>query len=80
MDCQSSTFICQLHRYLLIGERTIYGPWIQIRSSLNVAVNRALADAGIEIPFPQRDLHLRSVSTGVGEALRASEEPSRKLG
>ncbi len=32
-----------------------------VRSELNVEVNRALADAGIEIPFPQRDLHLRSV-------------------
>ena len=30
----------------------------------------ALAEAGIEIPFPQRDLHLRSVSDEAGRALR----------
>jgi potassium efflux system protein len=27
---------------------------------LNTAMAAALADAGIEIPFPQRDLHIRS--------------------
>jgi potassium efflux system protein len=27
---------------------------------LHVAINHALQEAGIEIPFPQRDLHLRS--------------------
>lgn len=27
---------------------------------IHVAINKELADAGIEIPFPQRDLHLRS--------------------
>jgi small-conductance mechanosensitive channel len=32
----------------------------RVRSDLAVAVNRALAEAGIEIPFPQRDLHIRS--------------------
>ena len=29
--------------------------------SLHMSLNRALAEGGIEIPFPQRDLHLRSV-------------------
>jgi small-conductance mechanosensitive channel len=53
-----------------------YGGWMQVRSDLNVAVNRALADAGIEIPFPQRDLHLRSVSGGVGAALREGADAS----
>jgi potassium-dependent mechanosensitive channel len=33
-----------------------------IQSDLSVAINRALAEKGIEIPFPQRDLHLRSIS------------------
>lgn len=32
----------------------------RVGSELRVAVNRALTDAGIEIPFPQRDLHLRT--------------------
>ena len=39
-----------------------YDEGLRIRSELAVAVNRALAEAGIEIPFPQRDLHLRSVA------------------
>jgi hypothetical protein len=30
-------------------------------------------DAGIEIPFPQRDLHLRSVDPAAAELLQASE-------
>jgi len=30
-------------------------------SQLHVAVNEALAEAGITIPFPQRDLHVRSI-------------------
>jgi len=36
--------------------------WVATRSDLTVRVHDALAAAGIEIPFPQRDLHLRSVS------------------
>ncbi len=32
-----------------------------IQSKINVAVNKAFKEAGIEIPFPQRDIHLRSV-------------------
>ena len=36
--------------------------WRQIQNNLAVAIHRALKQAGIEIPFPQRDLHLRSVS------------------
>ncbi len=34
---------------------------------LNVAIAAALAGAGIEIPFPQRDLHIRSAE-GLGKA------------
>ena len=37
--------------------------FVQVASDLRVAVNQTLADAGIEIPFPQRDLHVRS---GIG--------------
>ena len=31
-----------------------------VRSDLYFAIFEALAEAGIEIPFPQRDLHIRS--------------------
>jgi small-conductance mechanosensitive channel len=42
---------------------------LSTRSELAVATNAALREAGIEIPFPQRDLHLRSVDAAAGEAL-----------
>ncbi|MBW2281429.1 MAG: mechanosensitive ion channel, partial [Deltaproteobacteria bacterium] len=50
--------------------------WVRIHSDLNVAVNRALAEAGIEIPFPQRDLHLRSVAPELRRPL-AEDEAAR---
>ncbi|HEY5627544.1 MAG TPA: mechanosensitive ion channel domain-containing protein [Nitrospira sp.] len=31
-----------------------------LRSDLNFAISRAFKDRGIEIPFPQRDIHIRS--------------------
>jgi small-conductance mechanosensitive channel len=40
-----------------------------IRSELGVAVQRALAEAGISVPFPQRDLHLRTVSPSAASDL-----------
>jgi len=38
---------------------------IPLRHDLHMGLNQALAEAGIEIPFPQRDLHLRSVAPGL---------------
>jgi small-conductance mechanosensitive channel len=31
-----------------------------------MAINRALREHNIEIPFPQRDLHIRSVDPSIG--------------
>jgi len=39
--------------------------FVRLRSSVALAVNRCLNESGIEIPFPQRDLHVRSVSPGI---------------
>ena len=50
--------------------------FLVVRSDLFVAVNHALSEAGIEIPFPQRDLHLRSVAEGIGPVLPAPREPA----
>jgi small-conductance mechanosensitive channel len=33
---------------------------LKVESEINVTINAKLKEAGIEIPFPQRDLHLRS--------------------
>ncbi len=34
-----------------------------VESEINVLINKKLAEAGIEIPFPQTDLHIRSDAT-----------------
>ncbi len=38
-----------------------HGDFVAIASDLRVGIDQALASNGIEIPFPQRDLHLRAV-------------------
>jgi small-conductance mechanosensitive channel len=37
---------------------------LNVPSAVTVAINEALKEAGIEIPFPQRDLYLRGVPEG----------------
>jgi potassium efflux system protein len=51
--------------------------WIDIRSDLLTRMYDALRQAGIDIPRPQQDLHLRSVSEEAGRALAASPPPPR---
>jgi small-conductance mechanosensitive channel len=40
---------------------TEFGEWVDIRTELTARVYEALNAAGIEIPFPQQDVHLRTV-------------------
>jgi small-conductance mechanosensitive channel len=55
-----------------------YGDWVNVRSDLNLRLHEALKVAGIDIPFPQQDLHLRSISAQVSAALvRPPEIPAR---
>ena len=37
---------------------------VKVKSEVALEVMRLLHEAGIEIPFPQRDLRLRSVDAG----------------
>jgi len=46
-----------------------------VRSELNQDIENEFQMAGIEIPFPQRDLHLKSVDT---EAIKAFQEAAAK--
>jgi len=51
--------------------------WLQTRSELNLAVHDALSDAGISIPFPQRDVHLFPALPAVSRAVEPeAEEPA----
>jgi len=45
---------------------------LTIRSNLTVAVQEALREAGITVPFPQRDLHLQSVAPDAAGRLSGS--------
>jgi small-conductance mechanosensitive channel len=46
-----------------------------LRSAVTVAVNNALNAAGIEIPVPQRDLHLRSIDADAAVTLKPGARP-----
>ena len=37
-----------------------FASWVELRSNLRVAIDKAFKEKNIEIPFPQRDLHLKS--------------------
>jgi potassium efflux system protein len=41
----------------------------EVQSEVMAGIQQALREAGIEVPFPQRDLHLRSAASDVGRAL-----------
>jgi small-conductance mechanosensitive channel len=40
--------------------------WFRLKSDVAVRLVKALREANIEVPFPQRDLHIRN-TTSVGE-------------
>jgi small-conductance mechanosensitive channel len=46
---------------------------LEVRSVVLTEIERRFTAAGIEIPFPQRDLHVRSVDTDLIERLRGRE-------
>jgi potassium efflux system protein len=48
-----------------------------VKSEVSFSVYDALAAEGIAFPFPQRDLHLRSVSPEAARAIRNDGEPQR---
>jgi potassium efflux system protein len=56
--------------------------WFQLRSEVTLALAKALRESGIGIPYPQRDLHIRSVDTSVeqymfGNGLRSAPSVDR---
>ncbi len=47
-----------------------FDEYIFVRSRMALAVHAALKEADIEIPFPQQDLHLRSIEPGLFDQLQ----------
>ena len=51
-----------------------FADWLMVRSELAMKVRDGLAEAGIEVPLPQRELHLRSVSREAASGLGLATE------
>ncbi len=43
---------------------------LRVKSELLLFIDQQFRDAGVEIPFPQRDLHLRSISDDIISACK----------
>ncbi len=52
--------------------------WVWIKSEINLAILDGLTTAEIEIPFPQRDLHMRSIDQEAGGQVPAELESKEK--
>lgn len=50
--------------------------WYSASSEVRIAANNALNSAGIEVAFPQRDLHLRSIGEGVSIEVNSRADSS----
>ena len=61
--------------FVLRGWIADFNDGYAVRSALGVAVQRALKEAKIGVPFPQRDLHLRTVSPTAASELGLTDTP-----
>lgn len=53
--------------------------WVAfVGSELRFSIHKALKEAGIEIPFPQRDINVRGFEEKVAEVVRAQAKPASK--
>lgn len=59
---------------LVVWSSEMSGRPRRYKSDLNFAIERKLREAGIEIPFPQRDLHIRSGVLQVNSAALPQEQ------
>lgn len=50
-----------------------FDKWIALKSDVLLEIYKRFGEAGIEIPFPQQDLHLRSVDPAVASLFRNRE-------
>ncbi len=53
--------------------------WVAfVASELRFSIHKALKEAGIEIPFPQRDVNVRGFQEAVAEAVKVESKPAPK--
>ena len=52
--------------------------WMLARHALHMEIDQAFREAGIEIAFPQRDLHIRSMNPEIGFAKHSANMPEAK--
>jgi len=55
-----------------------FDKFLGVRSDLTLKVHRTLTDAGIRIPYPQRDIHLRTDNTKNGDVTDLSVDVQTK--
>jgi small-conductance mechanosensitive channel len=53
--------------------------WFELKSEVAIGLSTALSEAGIEIPCPQRDLHLRTVDSASQELDAVADELKERL-
>jgi small-conductance mechanosensitive channel len=51
-----------------------YDLWIEIRNQVMFGIFKSFKENGIEIPFPQRDLHLKNIPTFLKESIKTQKE------
>ncbi len=55
-----------------------YDAWVRVGSDVRTRVLAAFREAGIQIPFPQRDLHVRSIVPAPADPIGSSSpNPTR---
>jgi len=54
-----------------------FGDWVQVRTELAMKIRNGLAEAGIEVPRPQRELIVRNVPAQAAQATQTAQQPDR---
>lgn len=67
-DFADSSLNLQLRVFIRDANRAIF-----VRNNMRFKIFSALKEAGIEIPFPQRDLHVKSLPAGLAAPEKADE-------
>jgi potassium-dependent mechanosensitive channel len=53
-----------------------HAAWFQLKSDIASGVAKALQEANISIPFPQRELHVHNIGASLGDAFTGDGQPT----